>query len=251
MRLITLLSFFVSLLTQAQWIQQTDFPAGARDDAVVLNTGGVAFIGTGRDAGFGLRNDFQTLQYGSLLSSWSPCAPLPASPRQYCTALGDESTLLFGGQDANGALNELWEYGPASNTWNQRSSLPDSGRSACAGFFHPNSQSAYVVGGILNDGSVSAQVWKYEYLNDAWTQLPDFPGTPRHRAMYGDNGIVAGGADSLFNPLAECLAVRFQQRVLDPTQFTTLPSVWGRKYKPPPSPNHCRWRSYIRQCVHR
>lgn len=218
-----LFSFFLcSLTVQCQWIQQPDFPGTARDDATILNTGsGLAFIGTGRDVGFNFTNDWHSVQYGNATSTWFPMASLPASPRQYCTRIGDNLTLLFGGQSATNALNELWEYGPGSNTWNQRASLPDSGRSACASFYDPSTNYGYVVGGILNDGSVSAEVWRYEYLNDNWVQLADFPGTPRHRAMYSENGIIAGGADLLFTPLADCWQFDFPTETW--TQTASLP----------------------------
>ena len=223
MRLLVAFCCCVSLCSEAQWVQQPDFPGGARDDAAVLNRrmSPMAFVGTGRDAGFNLTNDWYALEYAGGNVNWTPIAPLPATPRQYCTALGEQTTLLFGGQDAQGALNELWEYGPGSNTWNQRSSLPAPGRSACAAFFNADSSFAYVVGGILDSGQASGEVWRYEYLNDSWVQLSDFPGTPRHRAMYGDKGILAGGADSLFNPLADVWLFDFQSETW--TQIDSLP----------------------------
>jgi len=204
-------------------VQQPDFPGTARDDATVLTRAsfGLSFVGTGRDLGFNLTNDWYAVEVLSGSANWTPISALPATPRQYSTPLGEQTTLLFGGQDANGGLTELWEYGPGSDTWFQRASLPDSGRSACAGFY--NSDFAYVVGGILNDGSASKEVWKYDYLLDSWSQLPDFPGTARHRAMYCDAGIIAGGADSLFNPLDDVWRFDFQTETWSPLAPLPLP----------------------------
>lgn len=210
MRSLLFILLLIPWLLHGQWVQQADFPGLPRDDAAVLlrTTLDLSFVGTGRDVGFNLTNDWYGVEVNSGTANWQQVASLPSTGRQYCTALGEQTTLLFGGQDANGALSELWEYGPGSDTWFQRASLPSMGRYACAGFFYANI--GYVIGGILDDGTVSNEVWKYDYLLDAWTQLADFPGTPRHRAMYSDAGIIAGGADSLFSPLDDTWIFDFQ-----------------------------------------
>ncbi|MEX1131950.1 MAG: kelch repeat-containing protein [Flavobacteriales bacterium] len=136
-------------------------------------------------------------------------APLPATPRQYCSAFVDEGGsygYLFGGLDANGPLNELWRYDPAVDSWLQMASLPDEPRYATVAF-----NGGYIATGLFADGSATSELWKYSSLTDSWQQLASMPSTPRHRACKMNMGnMVVGGADADFNALADCWSYNAQ-----------------------------------------
>jgi len=203
MRILTLSLFFVCGNSQAQWQQMPDFPGTARDDAAAFAIDDKVFVGTGMDVGFQLTNDWYSFDGTSL--QWSIIAPLPATPRQYCSAFvfpfpDNNFGYLFGGLDANGPLNELWRYDPATNSWTQMASLPGEPCYASVAF-----NGGYIATGLIADGSATNELWQYDPATDTWQQRASMPGTPRHRACDMETGRrVVGGADADFNALADC-----------------------------------------------
>lgn len=186
---------------QFQWEQLPDFPGTARDDAAAFSIDCDVYVGTGMQVGWSLTNDFW--RYDSFSQTWNPSTPLPASPRQYCTAQSIfNQGFLFGGLDASGPLNELWSFDPAAQSWIQRASLPGAGRYACGSFVSAND--LYVVGGIIAGGTALNELWRYDPSTDSWEQRSSLPGVGRHRIATAEGGFVAGGADSSYAPLDEC-----------------------------------------------
>lgn len=204
MRFVVLAPLFFAIPLVAQtWTQLPDFPGTARDDAAAFNIQDNLYVGTGREVGFGLTNDWW--RFNTATETWSQIASLPASPRQYCAAFTVYDTAyVFGGQDDNGALAELWAYYPLQDQWLQKASLPAEARSACAaseGWGY-----GIVATGMLASGEPTNEAWRYWPVQDEWEALNPVPGPARHRAagMPGFNGVVvAGGADSAFAPLAD------------------------------------------------
>ena len=91
-------------------------------------------------------------------------------------------------------LNDLWEYDPLLDTWQQRSDMPATGRSAAIAF------AAYGKGyvGSGNDDSAnfsSKDFWEWDPTLDAWTQRADVPGSEsRTGCAFVINGTpYAGG----------------------------------------------------------
>ena len=202
MRDLVLLTLLVPSILFAQvWQQLSSFPGTPRDDAASFMIGDHIYVGTGMEVGWGLTNDWY--RFNMTTDTWEQIASLPASPRQYCAGFTVEGIgYLFGGIDANGALNELWSYVPAEDQWTQKTSLPAEARSACAaseGFGY-----GIVATGMLASGSATNEAWKYHPQTDSWEQMADVPGPARHRAAgYLANGgmTISGGADQDFNAL--------------------------------------------------
>jgi hypothetical protein len=192
----------VCAIAHAQWQQMADFPGTPRDDAAAFAIDDKVFVGTGMEVGWNLTDDWYV--FDGSLGQWSPLVPLPATPRQYCSAFVDEGGshgYLFGGLDANGPLNELWRYDPAAGNWQQMASLPGEPRYATVAF-----DGGYIATGLFEDGTATKELWKYDRLTDSWQQLAALPGTARHRACGSNWGgpMVVGGADEAFNALADC-----------------------------------------------
>ena len=188
------------------WNQLPDFPGTARDDAAAFSIGPHAYFGTGLEVGWGLTNDWWMLDIVGN-PQWYSVPQLPASPRQYCTGFnfdfGSEG-FLFGGRDANGALNELWCFSESTNSWTQKASLPGAGRYAAAAFTIAGK--AYVVTGLLDGGHPTNECWRYDPLSDDWLLVADIPGIGRHRAScinWSNYGYVIGGADSVYQALSD------------------------------------------------
>ena len=186
-----------------QWIQLPDFPGTARDDAASFTIDDIIYVGTGMEVGWGLTNDWYAFDTQS--GTWSEVASLPATPRQYCTGFATADIgYVFGGLDANGALNELWAYDPVQDEWSQRSSLPAEARYACVA---ANGWSSFIVAtGMLASGVPTKQAWKYYPAGDLWEAMTPVPGPSRHRAMAMQDGggvLIVGGIDSSFTVLSD------------------------------------------------
>lgn len=187
------------------WEQLPDFPGTARDDAAAFSIGERAYFGTGMEVGWGLTSNWWEFDFANN-AQWYPVPALPATPRQYCSTFQEIGEgYLFGGLDANGPLNEMWQFSESLNSWSQRASLPGPGRYACATF--GVGAFLYVVGGMLSGGIPTNESWRYDPNTDQWTEVASFPGTARHRAAScsgnGPVGYVFGGADSAFHALAD------------------------------------------------
>jgi N-acetylneuraminic acid mutarotase len=205
MRRVAWIPALLTLATSAQtWTQLPDFPGTARDDAATFTINDKIYVGTGMEVGWGLTTDWWCFDRAT--ASWTAIAPLPAAPRQYCTGFNIVDTgYVFGGVDANGALDELWAYHPETNSWEQKASLPAEARYASVsttGYYGD----AIVATGLLASGDPTNEAWKYHANNDTWEPMAPVPGPARHRAacFLGAGGmVIAGGADSSFAPLAD------------------------------------------------
>lgn len=202
-----LFSILIGAINAQNWVQLPDFPGTARDDAASFSINGIIYVGTGMEVGWALTNDWYA--FNTQTETWSTVASLPATTRQYCTTFVDHSEgkgYLFGGVDASGALNELWEYDPPTDQWTQRASLPAEARYACVGWdnsaFTPL---CHIVTGMLASGLPTNELWAYDTQTDSWSQRLSLPGLARHRATgaVGGGSYVFGGADQDFNALED------------------------------------------------
>lgn len=194
-----------SLMASAQeWQQLPDFPGTARDDAAAFSHFCKVYVGTGMEVGWNLTNDWW--MYDMVQWTWQQVAPLPSTPRQYCTAQAiDGIGYLFGGLDANAPLSQLWAYDTFTDSWTERAPLPGVGRYASTSFVKDGK--LYIVGGLVAGGAALAELWEYEPSTDQWSQRADIPGVPRHRATAFSAEIpfplVVGGAAADYTPLSE------------------------------------------------
>jgi len=109
----------------------------------------------------------------------------------------------FGATDGKESLNDLWEFDMSTGQWTELASLPGKGRQHPAmnfieerGEIHVGLGNGYINGyykGNYNDW------WSYSISTDSWTQLPEFPATPRHHPFYfaiGTDSYVGFGHSS-------------------------------------------------------
>lgn len=203
-----------ALTSSPQWIweQLADFPGTARDDAASFTIDGIIYVGTGMEVGWGLTTDWYA--FDASTESWSPIAPLPATPRQYCAAFAANGKgFLFGGIDANGASNELWCYDPVLDEWTEKAPLPSEGRYACVAIGYWNT--GQVATGMLASGQPTNEHWLYNADLDLWTSSQPVPGPARHRAAAFATSafVIAGGADADGDALSDV----WQYEIIFPT----------------------------------
>lgn len=194
------LVFLVPVLSFSQnWQQLANLSAAARDDGSAFVIGNTVYCGLGNAQGIGPSSDLY--RFDPLNDIWTSylVAPLPAIGRQYCSSFSyNQYGFIIGGVDANwNATNEVWRYDTTNNSWQQRTSMPDSlFGSLC--FFINNK--AYVCGGRDQNNQGSRKVWEYDVVNDNWMPKNDMSFGPRWRssgAVINNKGYLGFGADSM------------------------------------------------------
>lgn len=219
---------FAGLTAAAQqWTPLPAFPGTARDDAAAFTIGTTIYVGTGREVGWGLTNNWW--RYDVIDQSWAPVAPLPAAPRQYAVGFSlNGHGYLFGGLDDALELNELWMYDPATDTWTERTPLPGPGRRSAVAFTHAGL--AYIVAGQLGDDEPTAECWRYDPASDTWMPRAPLPGAARQRAAaFGlPLPVVVGGSNVDHDPLTD--AFRYHPDLDTWTAIAPLPVArfWHR-----------------------
>lgn len=195
-----LLAFcLLSISLQAQnWSMLPDFSGSSRDDGCAFVIDGVAYCGTGRDAGFAYTSDFHSFSFGS--ESWFPVSSLPDSAkRQYASAVSlNGAGYLFGGFNQNGFLNDLWKYDPTADLWTLESQAPFPGRSGHQSFVIGDT--IYIAGGRSEGFLALTEVWAYRTDLQQWDQKASLPGDGVWRGFGVENdsvAIVGLGADSM------------------------------------------------------
>jgi N-acetylneuraminic acid mutarotase len=113
----------------------------------------------------------------------------------------NEKGYVYDGIYQSTVYNDLWEYAPLTDTWEQRADFPGTARNN-ASVFTLNGK-AYLATGGIDLQSPLQDIWEYDPLTDAWTQKADLPGAPRFSACsfsVGGKGFLTGGTTS-YNPL--------------------------------------------------
>lgn len=109
--------------------------------------------------------------------------------------LGAQDFLSISGTQKN--LTDLWEYNETADSWTQKASLPDSGRTDLCVFVANNK--AYIVGGngkFSGSATSTNQVWEYDPAANKWTKKTDYPETSvvnAHAFAINGKGYVACG----------------------------------------------------------
>lgn len=157
------------------------------------------------EVGWGLTNDWWRADGWQ----WQQVASLPATPRQYCAAVEvNGKGYLFGGIDGTGALNELWQYDPTTDSWTQMPSLPGDARYAAVAM--SESDELIIAYGMLASGSPTREAWVFMTQTSTWQQLEDAPGPARHRAASDAVGrMIYGGMDADGNALDDVWSLEY------------------------------------------
>jgi len=200
LRFCLLIILQISGWTYAQnWNQITDFPGTQRDDGTSFVIGNTSYCGTG-NLPWGVGTiDFYALDMSD--DSWNQIASLPAGEeRQYACGFSSATHgYIFGGYNAGNFFNDLWQYDPISNTWLEKTPLPDVGRSASA-YFVIGDTAYFVCGKTATDYAIN-EVWAYNMTNDTWQQKNNFPFGNRWRSCgiaSPTKGYLIFGKDETF-----------------------------------------------------
>lgn len=153
------------------WEKAVDFPAAAvgRISATAFVVNGVAYVGTGFD-GKRYLDDFWS--YTPATGQWKECARLKGIDPSVSLARRDAVSFALNGKGYvvsgydGGALNDVWEYDPVSNSWSPKRSFRGEKRRDAVSFVIADK--AYVVTGT-NNSELKTDFYMYDALTDEWT----------------------------------------------------------------------------------
>ena len=217
---IALLSSFLFLITlvsctknnsvpytqDGNWVTRAYFGGANRSESASFTVGNFAYISGGYD-GTKRYSDlwqFDPGENSSSTGSWKQLANMPATnagggatARSSGVGFSIDSLGYVGtGYDGFNAMNDFWQYSPASNTWTQKADFAGGARYDAVAF--GIGHFGYITTGY--DGlSAHNDNWQYDPLTDTWTQKESMAGQKRSQAVafvYQDKAYVVTGVNN-------------------------------------------------------
>merc|ERR1719506_1832260 len=136
-------------------------------------------------------------------SSSSSAYVFPGAPRSYGYGVASHdlcgtktTTAYFGfGAGPNGIFyNDFWKLEMTTGQFTPLADFPGAGRKHPAmNYLELDDDDGHQIHVGLGDGAEGnyQDYWSYSIADNAWTQLPDFPGTPRHHPYYFSLGTAS------------------------------------------------------------
>lgn len=121
-------------------------------------------------------------EYDPTTNSWNAKANFPGTARYGGTgfAIGSKGYVCCGNEGtASGPLsNQLWEYDPSINSWNQKTNFMGNARYGMTHGSFVIGAKAYVgLGG--NSSTQFSDFYAYDQTTDSWSQVANYPGAGR------------------------------------------------------------------------
>jgi len=154
------------------WVKKTDFPGVARSAAVAFTIGNKGYVGTGLGTTSNRLKDFWEFDPAGNGGAgiWKRVKdfgdPNTETGRFGCVAFAVTNRGFVAAGFGGSALNDLWEYVPATDTWTQRTGISFKRVNA---FAFTIGNFAYVLGGSNNAQNIR-NVEQYDPTTDSWTQ---------------------------------------------------------------------------------
>ncbi len=172
------------------WTQRTGLPAfsaqheNQRTEPFAFSAGSKGYLGGGEGFVFmpnstGNIAFYDLWEYSPSSNTWVQKADIPdfTGKNMAIAATINNKGYVGLGCNVSQTMNytSMWEYDPALNVWNAKSSFPTN-FTTDAGAFTLNSF-LYVTGGVnLNPVGLSSQFYRYDPVADNWTQFANFNG---------------------------------------------------------------------------
>jgi hypothetical protein len=151
------------------WTQKASYPDRSNGGTVAASVGTSIFIGLGVDS-FGLSYNFY--EYNTILNTWSQKSNFPGVGANFPFITSTQNEIIAGcGIDSNGVFsNEVWQYSPLSDSWNQLTDFPFMGYFNSAETYN---NEVYVT--HADTLTATTQLWKYDFNSNVWIQLSSCP----------------------------------------------------------------------------
>jgi len=184
------------------WTQKADFLGVARRDAVGFAIGSRGYIGTGITTSVAWlgtkKKDFW--EYNPITNTWTAKENWPGNFGQgvyYASSFTSNTKgyIVCGKLGPSYYSNELWEYDPVSDNWDQKDNFP--GGTRYGGVAVSISGKGYYGCGS-DENYYCKDWWEYDPQSENWTKKADFPGAPRFNAAgftIEGRGFVGLGTD--------------------------------------------------------
>ena len=157
------------------------------------------------------------IEYGNTLSfatldvnTWIKKAEYSGSYLTGAASFVIDDKLFVGTGINDNYVNYFYAYDYQEDSWEKISSLPSDQRadgvSFSVGSYGYVGLGSSCVGEGLCQHYYYNDLWRYDYQNDRWTQMADFPGTPRASStcfIIGNKAYVTGGSSYGDNDLWE------------------------------------------------
>lgn len=162
------------------WTQLNDFPTVPVRNCISMAINDTAYAGLGWDG----TNNIGWYQYDVTNDTW-------VQKNSMCNAGQFSGTFSLNGKgysvcgSGTATHNQLWEYDPSLDVWNQKANFPGVARD----LVFADTANGYAYAG-LGDGFFAApfytDIYKYNATTDTWTAISPIPNTP-------SGGVVQGG----------------------------------------------------------
>lgn len=153
---------------------------------------------------------------------WTLLESFPGEGRRYGYAFEANGKLYAGGGENDmQRFGDLWEYDPGVNKWIARTDFPGAARSQTYSLGINNQ--GFVGGGFIEEGNSTNELYKYNPIEDSWTQLPDLPKEGRRSQIhfeYDQSFHVAIGFNSGNNSMLQ---------KDEHYEYNTITNVWEQK----------------------
>ncbi len=119
----------------------------------------------------------ETWIYNHQVNSWQQQPTATAPPWRVNHTMvyhpGAQKVLLFGGSDFQQAFNDLWEYDPIANTWQQVTTNNSPEGRHMHGMIYDSARDIFITfGGRRNDGGAAFnETWAFDYNAKEWQNL--------------------------------------------------------------------------------
>lgn len=182
------------------WTKKADFPGGLRYYAIAFSINNKVYIGLGKDNNGNTYSDLW--EYNPLANSWTKKADFPGGAREKSAAFVlNNIGYVSGGivyTPGAGPQRDLWAYDPATNTWQQKASIPTLDAvgdpngvnvSRTDHFAVSICGKGYVGGGRYYTFPARNDMWEYNPTTNTWTLKGILP-SPNG----GGNGLFSATA---------------------------------------------------------
>jgi N-acetylneuraminic acid mutarotase len=186
------------------WTQKDDFKGTARYDAVGFSVDNKGYVSCGFDGNY-LKDLWQFDPTAASGSQWVQKASIGGTKRSAAMAFVlNNKAYICSGNNNGTALNDLWMYDAASDTWTEKRQLTN----VSSDTYDDNYTSivryngvAFVMNNLAyitcgENPSLSSTTWEYNPDTDLWTEKTGFEGSARTGAIaftLNNRGFVMTG----------------------------------------------------------
>jgi hypothetical protein len=187
------------------WAQLADLPGVTRRNPVGFAVNGLGYVGTGHSGIYSSTgvplDDFY--EYNPVTNTWVQIADYPGANGNgvyFATSFNttDYGYVSCGKKGTSNYENDLWQYDPLTDSWDQRANFPGGDRYNLMSFVI--NDTAYV--GFGSDQDIFRKdLWAYDEVSNSWNQRADCEGVARASGgtfSLNGRGFIVCGVDGGF-----------------------------------------------------